>query len=134
MATILAHLTVKPGCEARFEEIARALYAGTHEHETGVRHYQYWRGSEPGTYYTLLSFDDHRTFIAHQTSAHHEAASPQLGEVLAGIRLEWVDPVAGASDLPATEHQAAPDDATPLTAEYTDRFAAQVAGWWAALR
>ena len=134
MATILAHLQVKPGAEARFEQIARDLYAGTHAHEPGVRRYEYWRGAEPGSYYTLLSFDDHRTFIAHQTSEHHEAASPRLGEVLSGIRLEWVDPIAGAADLPATEHQDAPADADDLTRRYTDRFAAQVAAWWSALR
>jgi quinol monooxygenase YgiN len=134
MSTILAHLRVKPGCEARFEEIARDLYRGTHGHEAGVLHYQYWRGADPRTYYTLLSFDDHRTFIAHQTSDHHEAASPQLGEVLEAIRLEWVDPIAGASDLPRTEHQPALDGADAKTVQYTDRFAAQVASWWAPLR
>ena len=75
-----------------------------------------------------------RTFIVHQTSDHHETASPQLGEVFESVRLEWVDPVAGACDLPATEQQTAPDGADPKTLLYTDRFAAQVAEWWAALR
>ena len=134
MTTILAHLRVKPGREARFEEIARELYASTHDRETGVLRYEYWRGAEPGMYYSLLSFDDQRTFIVHQTSDHHETASPQLGEVFESVRLEWVDPVAGASELPATEHQTAPDGADPKTLLYTDRFAAQVAEWWAALR
>ena len=134
MTTILAHLRVKPGCEAAFEEIARNLHAATSAHETGARRYEYWRGSEPGLYYSLLSFDDHRTFIRHQTSAHHEAATPQLRDVLAGIRLEWVDPVVWAGELPPTEHQPAPDDADELTRLYTDRFAATVADWWLALR
>ena len=130
MATILAHITVKPGTEARFEEIARELHAGTHSTETGVRHYEYWRGADPRTYYTLLAFDDHRTFIGHQTSPHHETASPALGGVIESMRLEWVDPITGASDLPPTEHQDAPDGADELTAKYTQRFAAQVAEWW----
>jgi quinol monooxygenase YgiN len=134
MATILAHLRVKPGMEARFEEIARRLWAATHDHETGVRHYQYWRGADARTYYTLLAFDDHRTFIRHQTSEHHEAAAPDLGEVFESLRLEWVDPIAGASDLPPTEHQSAADGADALTAAYTERFAAAVAPWWTPLR
>ena len=84
MATILAHLRVKPGMEARFEEIARRLWSATHDHETGVRHYQYWRGADERTYYTLLAFDDHRTFIRHQTSEHHEAAVARPG---GGVRV-----------------------------------------------
>jgi quinol monooxygenase YgiN len=134
MATILAHLTVKPGAEARFEEIARALYTGTHAHETGVLRYEYWRGAAERSYYTLLAFTDFPTFITHQTSPHHETASPQLGTVLESIRLEWVDPIAGASDLPATRHLPAPDDADELTRRYSDRYAAQIADWWLALR
>jgi quinol monooxygenase YgiN len=134
MATILAHITVKPGAEARWEQIARTLYAATHEHETGVHRYEYWRGAEPGTYYTLLSFDDFNTFIAHQVSDHHEEAAPQIGEVVAGLRLEWVDPIAGASPLPATNGQDLPADAEELFVTYHDRYAAQVAEWWQDLR
>lgn len=74
MATILAHLTIKPGCEARFEQIATDLFDGTHANETKVLRYEYWRGEAPRTYYTLLSFDDHRAFIEHQVSDHHEDA------------------------------------------------------------
>jgi quinol monooxygenase YgiN len=134
MATLLAHITVKPGSEDRFEGIARDLYARTHAMEPGVLRYEYWRGSDPRTYYTLLSFDDHRAFIAHQTSDHHETASPAIGETVEALRLEWVDPIAEASPLPATVAQAAPDGADELTVEYTDRFAAEVADWWLAQR
>ena len=130
MATLLAHITVRPGAEADFEAVAKALYEGTHSTETGVRHYEYWRGAEPRTYYTLLSFDDHRAFIAHQTSDHHEAASPVLGRLIESLRLEWVDPVPGASALSPTGMQDAPPDADELTLAYTDRFAAVVAEWW----
>ena len=134
MATILAHITIKPGCEARFEEIAKALYDGTHEHETKVQRYEYWRGEDPRTYYTLLSFDDHQAFIEHQVSDHHETASPQLGEVCEAIRLEWVDPIQSSSPLPPTNAQGAPDGADELTLKYTDSYAAKVADWWLSLR
>jgi quinol monooxygenase YgiN len=134
MSTILAHLRVKPGEEARFEGIIRELYAASQAEDTGLRHYQYWRGAEPGLYYCLLAYDDHRAFIAHQTSEHHESASPLFREVFEDQRLEWVDPVAGASDLPLTKMQDPPDGADELTVAYTQRFAAQIADWWLPLR
>ena len=134
MATLLAHITVKPGSEARFEGIARELYERTHALETGVLRYEYWRGNDPRTYYTLLSFDDHRAFIDHQTSDHHETASPAIGETVESLRLEWVDPIVHASPLPTTAAQAAPEGADELTVTYTDRFAADVADWWLAQR
>ena len=130
MATILAHITVRQGSEAEFEALARTLYERTHATETGVRHYEYWRGATPRTYYTLLSFDDHRAFIAHQTSDHHETASPELGRMIESLRLEWVDPVPGASALSPTQMQPALPDADALTVAYTDRFAAVIADWW----
>ena len=134
MATLLAHITVKPGSEERFEGIARELYERTHAEETDVLRYEYWRGTDPRTYYTLLSFTDHRGFIVHQTSDHHETASPAIGETVESIRLEWVDPIVGASPLPTTIAQDAPDGADELTVTYTDRFAAQIADWWLAQR
>ena len=134
MATILAHLTIRPGGEERFEEIAKALHQSTHATEHGVRAYGYWRGAEPRHYYTLLSFTDFLTFIAHQTSEHHESASPALGSVFEAIKLEWVDPIQGASTLGPTNLQAAPDDADELTKRYAQRFAAQIADWWLPLR
>lgn len=134
MATILAHLTIKEGAEARFEAIAKELHRASHSSETGLRAYGYWRGAAPRTYYTLLAFDDFHGFMRHQTSDHHEAASPDLGQVMESIRLEWVDPVQGASTLPPTEMQEPPDDADELTKRYAKRYAAHVAEWWKALR
>lgn len=134
MATILAHITVRAGSEAQFEALARELFVGTHTTETGVRAYDYWRGATPRTYYTLLSFEDFPTFIAHQTSGHHEAASPELGAVVETMRLEWVDPIAGASKFVPTEDKAIPSGSDELTIRYAKRFAAQVADWWLALR
>jgi quinol monooxygenase YgiN len=134
MATILARITVLPGTEHEFEAIARELYAASHATESGLRRYEYWRGADERTYYALLAFDDHRTFIAHQTSDHHEAASPRLRAVVESLHLEFVDPVAGASDLPPTAHQEAPPGADDLTVAYTERFAAEAAEWWSRVR
>ena len=120
--------------ESQFEAIARSLYAASHGTEPGLRRYEYWRGQEAGLYYTLLSFDDFLSFVAHQTSDHHEAASPAIGTAVADIRLEWIDPIRDASPLVPTEPQVAPADADELTRLYAERFAARIAEWWGPLR
>ena len=129
MATILAHIRVVPGGEARFEAIARELYRATQQ-EPRCRRYEYWRGAEPRLYYSLLAFDDFNAFLEHQTSDHHEDASPRLGELIEDIRLEWVDPVDEASDLPPTEFQPLPGDANDLTRRYAHLFAPKIQPWW----
>ncbi len=134
VATILAHITVREGTEARFEAIAKELFVSTHSTEIGVRAYDYWRSAEPRAYYSLLSFDNFPAFIAHQTSGHHETASPVLGAIIEAIHLEWVDPIAGASRFVPTEATPLPDDADDLSIRYAKRFAAQIADWWLALR
>jgi quinol monooxygenase YgiN len=130
VATILAHIRVKEGTEPAFEALAADLYRATHGRETAVRRYEYWRGAEPRSYYSLLAFDDFHGFLAHQTSDHHEEASPRLGEMIEDIRLEWVDPLGEASDLPPTEPQEAPDGADELTQRYARLYAARKAAWW----
>lgn len=134
VATILAHITVRKGAEAEFEAIARDLYVASHAHDRGLLRYEYWRGSEPSTYYTLLSFRDFSSFIDHQTSEHHEKASPRLGSLLADLRLEWIDPVDGASTLPRTESQDLSLAEHELTRVYAERFAARISSWWDSTR
>ena len=134
MATILAHIRVQPGRAAEFEKVARALYKGTHENEKRFHHYEYWRGAEPGLYYCLLAFEDFLAFLEHQTSDHHETQGAELGPLVSDIKLEWVDPVAGASKLPPTDMQELPTDANELTRRYHEAYAATVQEWWQALR
>ena len=64
MVTLLAHIKVVPGAEARFEEIAAEMYTRSHADEADVRRYEYWRGDQPGTYYCLESFPDLDGFLA----------------------------------------------------------------------
>jgi quinol monooxygenase YgiN len=135
MATLLAHIRVRPGKEVQFERIAEQLHRATHEREADVRRYEYWRGAEPSTYYALESFDDLAGFVAHQTSEHHEAARPGLGEVIEDIRLEWVDPLPTASPLATTATAATPPDATELERSCYERFAgALMQDWWDEVR
>lgn len=130
MATILAHITVHPGAEQRFEELARELWSATHATEPGIRRYEYWRAAEPRTYYTLLAFANYHAFLAHQASDHHEAAGAELGLLIESLRLEWIDPVSGASALPATAAQLLPDDADDRVRLYAVLFAPEIAPWW----
>ncbi len=130
MATILAHLKVRPGEGERCAQNARQLHESTHRHESDVLRYEYWRGAEPDSYYTLLSFRDEHGFIAHQVSDHHEEAGAGLGEVLADIRLEWLDPIEGASDLPPTERLDPIADAGERWLHYHGVMGAEVQDWW----
>jgi quinol monooxygenase YgiN len=134
MATILAHITIREGKQAEFEALAKTLHTASHATEPHLRAYGYWRGSEPRTYYTLLAFDSFLDFINHQTSDHHETAAPALGGCIEGMRLEWVDPIQGASTLPPTAAQDTPADADELTAKYAQRYAAKIADWWSDFR
>ena len=133
MATILAHIQIHEGKESDFEALVQDLRAATRA-EPGNRHYEYWRSATRGLYYCLLAFDDFQAFLVHQTSNHHESASPKLGEFIEGIRLEWVDPVQGASALPPTEMQPLPDDADELTIRYHGLYAPTLQEWWKPLR
>jgi quinol monooxygenase YgiN len=133
MATILAHIQLHPGREREFETLVRELHAATVT-EPGQRHYEYWRSATPGLYYCLLAFEDFHAFLAHQTSDHHERATPRLGELIEKMRLEWVDPVQGASLLPPTEMQPLPDGADELTRRYHRLFGATLQEWWSPLR
>jgi quinol monooxygenase YgiN len=134
MATLLAHIKVRPGMEGRFEELAAQLFQATHANERAVRRYEYFRGADPGTYYALLSFDDYHGFLEHQASDHHETAAPGLGEVTESMRLEWIDPIQQASPLTPTDHQPLPDDPLPVAVRYHERFGDITADWWRGLR
>ena len=135
MATVLIRLKIKPGMEARYEEIQKDLYEKTHRLEPKVLRYEMWRGQEEGSYYCLLGFPDYLGFlIDHQISDHHEDATPPLMEVIAEESLEWVDPIQGASPLPATDPQDVPADAPEIAKTYHQGLAVQLADWWEKLR
>lgn len=134
MATLLVHITVKEGSESAFEDIARDLFSVSHSKEPGLVRYEYWRGTEPRSYYAHLSFRDFSAFIAHQTSDHHESSSPEISRVVESVRLEWVDPISGASPLGSTVAQDLSDSGDALTRRYARVLEARIASWWLPLR
>ncbi|MBW8814330.1 MAG: antibiotic biosynthesis monooxygenase [Caulobacterales bacterium] len=134
MATILAHIRVKPGCESSFEQTAKAMFAASHGNEPALNRYEYWRSQQAGEYYCLLAFENFLGFMAHQSSPHHEAAAAPLMDDIADLRLEWIDPVQGASPLPTTRPQAVPAEADELVRRYAEMIPVVTADWWSPLR
>ena len=132
MATLLAHIQVKPGKEDEFEAFAAELYGETHRNESGCIRYEYWRGAEACFYYSLLSFDDFHAFLRHQVSDHHETAAPRIQDICLSVKLEWIDPVGAASPLPPTRMQGLTKDADSKTERYHELFAAVMQDWWPA--
>ena len=129
MTTLLAHIRIKPGKEQKWEAIMRDMVAQTFATEQGVVRYEYWKGQAQNHYYCLLSFTDKWAFYAHQMSDHHEGHD--FADVLAGIELEYVDPVQGAGGgLSATLDPALPDDASEAMRTAQARFPLAIPGWW----
>ncbi len=129
MTTLLAHIKIKPGAEAQWEEIMADMAHQTWTTETGVKRYEYWKGEEPNLYYCLLSFDDKATFYRHQMSPHHEGHD--FAAVLDGIGLEYLDPVRGAGGgLAQTVDTPLPDDADADLKTAQERFPLTIPAWW----
>ena len=134
MSSLLAKIQIHPGKEQEFEDVMAYMYRQTHETEEGVLRYEYWRGREPGFYYCLLSFRDALTFWRHQASDHHEGEMERFAACIAALDLETIDPVRGASPLPAT---IAGED-VPTESEFVQEMAKlypiALAKWWKPLR
>ena len=129
MTTLLAHIRIKPGKEAKWEAIMADMVAQTAATETGVRRYEYWKAQGENLYYCLLSFDDKWAFYAHQMSEHHEGHD--FADVLAGIELEYLDPVKGSGGgLPRTLDPALPEDASEAMRTAQARFQLAIPAWW----
>ena len=68
MTTLLAHIEIKPGREAQFEDIMKDMVQKTLSEEDGVLRYEYFKGQQDNFYYCLLAFRDKWAFYAHQNS------------------------------------------------------------------
>ncbi|MEM1052576.1 MAG: antibiotic biosynthesis monooxygenase family protein [Pseudomonadota bacterium] len=131
MTTLLAHITIKPGKEAKWETVIEDMVAQTFSTEDGVIRYEYWKGQEDRRYYCLLSFKDKLAFYHHQMSDHHE--SHDFADVLEDIKLEYVDPVSNAGGgLPSTVDAPLPADATDDQRTAQELFPLSVPAWWSA--
>lgn len=144
MVVVVAHITVVPGCEAMFERAARELTTQTLARERGIRRYEYLRLSDTGSYQATLAFVDYDAFLEHQASQHHFVIAGAMGDMIASLRLERVDPVPGCSALGAPPTDGAlepaaiePVDDSVLIARrdhYQERYPLDPAPWWVATR
>ena len=133
MTTLLAHIRIKPDKLTKFEAITQDMVKQTLETETGVTRYEYWKGQEEYFYYCLLSFADKWSFYRHQMSDHHEGHD--FGDVIADIKLEYVDPVEGAGGgLVHTMDPALAADMEDNMKIAQERYPVEIASWWSGRR
>ncbi|GAB5452832.1 MAG: hypothetical protein Hals2KO_31600 [Halioglobus sp.] len=134
MCTLLAKIQIHPGKESTFEEVMAHMYQQTHDTESGVLRYEYWRGREAGFYYCLLSFENTLAFWRHQASDHHEGEMERFQQCIAELDLEVIDPVAQASPLPATRAQPCPEAESAEVQSQAEAFPIALENWWRPLR
>ena len=144
MVVVLAHITVVPGREAMFERAARELAALTLKRERGIQRYEYLRMSDTGSYQATLAFEDYDAFLEHQASQHHVVIGGAMGDMIASLRLERVDPVPGCSEFapPPTDGALEPAAIEPVddsvliarSEHYRERYPLEPATWWSAMR
>ncbi|MBT5662318.1 MAG: hypothetical protein HOJ05_01300, partial [Alphaproteobacteria bacterium] len=83
MSSLLAHIKIVEGQEQKFEELSKELYKQSHANEDCIIRYEYYRGRERSSYYTLLVYPTYLDFLLkHQISEYHEAAGAQYDGVI----------------------------------------------------
>lgn len=133
MTTLLAHIRIKADKLDKFEAITQDMVKQTLETETGVTRYEYWKGQEENFYYCLLSFEDKWAFYRHQMSDHHEGHD--FADVIADIKLEYIDPVEGAGGgLAHTTDPVLTDDMEENLKIAQERYPIEIASWWSGRR
>ena len=129
MSTLLAHVTIKAGLEEHWESIAKRVFLSTHENEKGCNRYEYWRGSEDRTYYVLLSFESFDDFMTHQVADYHH--NTDFRDCFESFKLEWVDPISGASPLQESITSGIiDDDKDDLWNQYVKNHSNETPNWW----
>ncbi len=141
MFALLAHVVLRAGTAARFEELARQLTHESVTREAGLRRYEYFRREEPDHFLAVMAFDDYQDFIAHQASEHHRVLAGAMRDMIVEIRLERIDPILGCSILAPVGEVAGtsiepdlspPSDAelTARTEHYQQRYPLSSISWW----
>ena len=138
---LLAHIVLRAGSTARFEELARQLAHESVTREAGLQRYEYFRREESDHFLAVMAFDNHEAFLAHQASGHHHVLAGAMRNMIVDIRLEPIDPIPGCSILaPAGEvaitstrpelPPAADDELTTRTEHYQQRYPLSPPSWW----
>ena len=128
MATLLCHIEINPGRELEFEAVMKEMYRRTHAEEPNCVRYEYYRGAQPGKYYSLLSFTDSAAFWVHQVSDYHEGFD--FAGMIKSLDMEWVDPVKEASPLQETASTDPLDSANDVIKTAAQTYPIEVQSWW----
>lgn len=128
MATLLCHIEINPGKEPEFEAVMKEMYRRTHAEEPNCVRYEYFRGAQPGKYYSLLSFTNSVAFWEHQVSDYHEGFD--FAAMIKSLDMEWLDPVADACPLIATESTNLPEGSSDLLKTAAETYVVAVQSWW----
>lgn len=92
--TFIARMTVKPGHEAEFSRLCRALAHHVRENETGILAYEFYKLREPGRFAVLESFADEAAEHRHMSSAKLAELGPKIAACLEGTWVrEYFDPM-----------------------------------------
>ncbi len=133
MSTLLAKAKLKPQFEDFFEDIARVVFQATHDNESAMVRYEYFRGTDDRTYYVLLSFENFEGFMEHQVADYHH--NVDFMDCFEEFRLEWVDPIEGASPLVQSETQGTLDDSRDdRWNQYVENHSEVTPKWWLSQR
>lgn len=94
--SFLARMTVKPGREEEFLQLARNLEEKVHTHEPDTLYYRFFRLREPRQYAVMESFADAAAEEKHMNSDYLAKTAPPLLGCLEGeppyVR-EYLDPI-----------------------------------------
>lgn len=133
MSTLLAKAKLKPQFEDFFEDIARVVFQATHDNESAMVRYEYFRGTDDRTYYVLLSFENFEGFMEHQVADYHH--NVDFMDCFEEFRLEWVDPIEGVSPLVQSETQGTLDDSRDdRWNQYVENHSEVTPKWWLSQR
>ena len=76
--TFVSRMTVKPGKEADFERVVRALTADVLQNEKEVVYFEFFKLREPRRYAVLESFPDEASEHAHMQSSWLAKVLPEI--------------------------------------------------------
>jgi quinol monooxygenase YgiN len=80
MIDMIVTLQVRPGMEARAEDLLRQLEQETAENDPGCLRYQWYKAEQPCLYYLLERWTDQKAIEAHARAAHMARLLPQIAE------------------------------------------------------
>lgn len=84
MLGIVATIKIKPGQDASFEELAKALVAAVNANEPGCLLYTLFKAEDPNTYVFLERYRDEAALQAHRSTAYVKDLGRKMGEHMDG--------------------------------------------------